>query len=147
MIIIIIIIISPAGGTIFEHILDKVQIQQSATANARYDESAMSWHLDAKRQHCIGAPRTENNGLALLTRLLTRFPSACRSLELVGAQRHVAGMGSFTHGRLWQVVPRLIVACAAVPPTLKMVVRRVLVELNKREAGSASRVLNSLAPV
>ena len=33
-------------------------------------------------------------------------------------------------------------ARAAVPPTLKRVVRRVLVELNKREEESASRALN-----
>ena len=34
-------------------------------------------------------------------------------------------------------------ARAAVPLTLKEVVRRVVVELNKREEGSASRALNS----
>ena len=36
-------------------------------------------------------------------------------------------------------------ARAAVPPTLKRVVRRVLVEL-KREEGSVSRALNSITP-
>ena len=34
-------------------------------------------------------------------------------------------------------------ARAAVPATLKRVVRRVLVELNKRDEGGASRALNS----
>ena len=50
----------------------------------------------------------------------------CQYVDHIGRSRHLLKSG----------------VRAAVPSTLKRVVRRVVVELNKREEGSASRALN-----